>query len=399
MTDAGWRGQCPVLVPDAQAMGSVAVIRSLGRAGYPVHACASRPDALGLRSRYATASIVCPSYDAPGFAGWLERYVARHRVRAIVPSEGLLLALRPAFDRWRALLPCGPDEATVYRGMAKCDVFDALAAEAPASVARHLPPSLILEAGKPLPDASRLAALGRPLYLKVDAAAAGDGGDGAVHRVATAGAARECAAALLARYQRVLVQGHVPGRGAGAFFLLWDGRVLAEFMHLRLHEVPHTGGVSSLRRSWCHAGIRDDALAKLRHLGWRGVAMMEYRWDPATDRYHFLEMNGRFWGSLHLALHAGVDFPRLLLDAFLGRPSPPVTGYAVGLRCRWTFPKEAQYVWSRLRDPALPWRARLWPALEFGLLALDPRTRSDLLFPGDRALFWRSLARFVRSGG
>jgi len=60
----------------------------------------------------------------------------------------------------------------------------------------------------------------------------------------------------------------------------------------------------------------DDALAKIKAMKWQGVGMMEYRWDPTTDQFYFLEMNGRFWGSLHLALFAGVDFPALLLDAF-----------------------------------------------------------------------------------
>jgi hypothetical protein len=174
------------------------------------------------------------------------------------------------------------------------------------------------------------------------------------------------------------------------------GEPIAHFMHLREHEVPHSGGASSLRRSWWHAGIHADALAKLRALHWEGVAMMEYRWESDSDTFYFIEMNPRFWGSLHLALYSGVDFPRLLLDAFHGRPSPPLAEYPLGIRCRWTFPKEPQYVWSCLKDPELSWRARLWPILEFGLLSLDPRIRADLLFPGDRQLYWESVKRFFR---
>ena len=33
-----------------------------------------------------------------------------------------------------------------------------------------------------------------------------------------------------------------------------------------------------------------------------------------------MEINGRFWGSLQLAVDAGVDFPRLLIDCAEGRP-------------------------------------------------------------------------------
>src|SRR4029077_449257 len=128
----------------------------------------------------------------------------------------------------------------------------------------------------------------------------------AVYPVRSAGEALESLKGLSRTYKKILIEGHVPGRGAGVFFLHWRGRLLAEFMHLRVHEVPHTGGVSSYRRSWWHQGMRDDGLAKLQAMDWEGVAMMEYRWNPSTDDFWFLEMNGRFWGSLHLALFAGV---------------------------------------------------------------------------------------------
>ena len=54
------RSAFPVLVPEAHAIGMIAVIRSLGRAGYPVHAAASRPDALGLQSKFAAHAVHFP---------------------------------------------------------------------------------------------------------------------------------------------------------------------------------------------------------------------------------------------------------------------------------------------------------------------------------------------------
>ena len=36
--------------------------------------------------------------------------------------------------------------------------------------------------------------------------------------------------------------------------------------------------------------------------------MVEYRHDPSTGRCCLMEINGRFWGSLQLAIDAGVDF-------------------------------------------------------------------------------------------
>jgi predicted ATP-grasp superfamily ATP-dependent carboligase len=390
------RGDVAVLVAEAQSMGGIAVVRSLGRAGYRVHAMGETGDALGLRSRFATAGVVSPDSDDPGYLPWLREYVARHHIRVVIPSEGMLLAMRDALDEFAPLLPIGVDADRLYRGLSKVDVFRALADHGRAGT--HTPPSVVVERGA-VPDA--LDGLGPgPYYVKGDACyAANSGVSGVVLRVASRDALRACVGDALARFERVLVQGHVPGRGVGAFFLRWRGEVLAEFMHRRLHEVPHTGGISSLRESWWHQGVRDDALAKLEALGWEGVAMMEYRWEPETDCFHFIEMNGRFWGSLHLALFAGIDFPVLLVDAMLGRPVTPARAFPLGVRCRYTVPREFQYVWSRLRDHRVPAASKLWTIAEFALLSLDPRMRVDLLFPGDRGLYWRRLARFARTLG
>lgn len=54
------RRQRPLLVPQAGSLGAIGVIRSLGLAGYPVHACASSSKALGLKSRYAHRAFVHP---------------------------------------------------------------------------------------------------------------------------------------------------------------------------------------------------------------------------------------------------------------------------------------------------------------------------------------------------
>lgn len=125
--------------------------------------------------------------------------------------------------------------------------------------------------------------------------------------------------------------------------------------------------------------------------------MLEYRWDPQSERFYLMEMNGRFWGSLHLALYAGVDFPALLLDCLHNHMPGSVHSFPLGLRCRHTFPLEVQYVASRLKDGRLSVFSRLWSVIEFFVLMFLARVRSDLFFPGDRKLFWVNLRRFCGS--
>ena len=91
--------------------------------------------------------------------------------------------------------------------------------------------------------------------------------------------------------------------------LVRGGKTILAFQHRRLREFPPEGGIGVL----CEAlGPQPDLVEHSRRLlqemRWEGVAMVEYRMDPATGRYALMEVNGRFWGSLPTAIHAGADF-------------------------------------------------------------------------------------------
>jgi hypothetical protein len=45
----------------------------------------------------------------------------------------------------------------------------------------------------------------------------------------------------------------------------------------------------------------------LEALKWHGVAMVEFKRDTRDGVPKLLEINGRFWGSLQLAVDSGVD--------------------------------------------------------------------------------------------
>ena len=185
-------------------------------------------------------------------------------------------------------------------------------------------------------------------------------------------------------------------RRRGRILPLLQGAVRAEFMHRRIHEVPHTGGVSSYRKSWFDKNVLEDARLKLNALGWQGVGMFEYRWDASNGEFYLMELNGRFWGSLHLALFAGVDFPALLVACHLGRDSKVVRQWN-DVSSRYTFPREIEYVLSVLKDPKVPSSRKLRAVGEFFWLGFDPRVRGDLLYAGDGSLYWRTVMRTART--
>jgi len=388
-----------VLVSDVHALGMLGVVRSLGRAGYRTHGYSAVSSGLGLRSRYNRHPVVAPRYDDPAFLPWLRDYVQSHRIRALVPTEGCLLALRPVITEFAHLLPLAPDPAVIYRCLSKFDVLDEFLRESPESALRkHLPSTALLRPSDLPMLRERLAGLEPPVWVKGDAVHDRRGGDAVVRRCDTHAEAAQVAAALLDRYEAVLAQGNASSPvQAGANVLIEDGEVVAASMMLSLHDSPHTGGTSGLRRSWWHDAMHEDAVARLRHLGWQGVAMVEYKWDPRSDAFEFIEVNSRFWAGLHLDLASGVDYPRLLLDRALGIERAALVRGRTGVVTRWTLPTDLGHTLSRMRDAGLPAWNRATAPLEFLWNFLAPGVRDDLRYPGDSALYWRQWRNFLRS--
>lgn len=81
--------------------------------------------------------------------------------------------------------------------------------------------------------------------------------------------------------------------------------------------------------------MKDYALKMLKELNWNGVAMIEFKIDSRDNIPKLLEINGRFWGSLQLAISSGVDFPYLLFKTIIGEDVEPILDYRKGIKCRY----------------------------------------------------------------
>ncbi|HJZ69745.1 MAG TPA: hypothetical protein VKF81_16585, partial [Blastocatellia bacterium] len=123
--------------------------------------------------------------------------------------------------------------------------------------------------------------------------------------------------------------------GAGYFALMREGELRMEFAHRRIRDVRPTGSGSAVRASVAiDSRMREAALVILEALGWHGVAMVEFRIRPDGEPV-FMEVNGRFWTSLALAVYAGADFPARLAEMAERGDVKPGAEYRTDVRCRW----------------------------------------------------------------
>ncbi len=364
-----------VLVLDGEQRAALAVARSLGAAGYRVSTGSASRRSLAGASRYSSASewLPDPLADPAAYLAAVRTVVAQDGYSVVVPvTEPSALALlgEPALE---SLIPM-PSAHTFAA------VNDKVALLTRASALGVAVPGF-----ETLSAADDPAAIGWATFPAVMKPARSVVGDGATRRktqVQFVDDVAELAAVLAALAPDafpVMLQERFQGPGIGVFLLLDRGELVASFCHRRIREKPPEGGVSVYRESIrAPAELVPQATTLLRSYEWTGVAMVEFKLDEPTGRYGLMEINGRFWGSLQLAIDAGVDFPRLLVDRFLGLGQEECPDYRVGIRSRWEW-GDVDHLLIRMRRGGgggglLAWFRPWWPGDRFEVFRLsDPR--------------------------
>jgi predicted ATP-grasp superfamily ATP-dependent carboligase len=375
-----------ILITDGTERAALAAARALVAAGYEVHVAATRNWSLAGVSRGVRRCLLTtdPFADPSGYAAELGQVITDRGIRVLLPMTDV--SIEAALEH-RHLLPPEvvlplPDLHTYRRASDKLQVLELARA-----AGFDVPETMVLDCadqGDSWP-VELFPAVIKPhrSVVTVDGKRRSLG----VTFVRDSAECRRALALLPPAAFPVLLQRRVAGVGEGLFALRWEGRTVARFAHRRLREKPPAGGVSVYRESIAPDPRLVSAGERLLDaLDWTGVAMIECKWDSATGRHVIMEINGRFWGSVQLAIDAGIDFPVLLVRCALG--DAPVesieTGYRIGVRSRW-FWGDVDHLYLRLTRSL----AQLHVPDNFGS-RLDAVLRFLAVHPGrDRCEVWR----------
>lgn len=326
-----------VIVTDGHTRAALAVVRSLGAAGHEVHVTSSDRRCLAGVSRYCRSGHIVPdpTSGGNGYGDALATLSKELDSRWIVPmtdpssdallSQSILESLRPT------RVPLATPDS--YRKLSdKAEVLgEARVLGIP------VPEEYLWPTPEHTPESGSVPAY--PVVVKPAHSFVRVGS--MAHRFSVCHARdedefRSVIRSYPAAAFPVLIQEYVEGVGEGIFILRSHGRTIARFAHRRLREKPPTGGVSVYRKS---IPLPPDSLAHAERLldatGHQGVAMVEFRRSVHDDTPYLMEVNARFWGSLQLAIDAGVDFPRLLIELAEGGAPEQELPYRVGIRSRW----------------------------------------------------------------
>ncbi len=395
MSPAGNRRSTRVLLSDGEARAALAATRALGARGFEVHVASQNGRSLAGASRFAASECAVgdPSLEPERWARAVCERADGLEIELVLPLTEASLGsvylaglqkdprfVCPAADAYES---CVDKHGLLQRAAElRVDVPRSQLVENVA--ARAEPPAGFSYPVVLKPRRSRFLVEGRWQTAEVRIA---DDAEGWRRWRDDPGLRGGC-----------LVQEFVPGHGEAVFLLCEQGEPRVHFAHRRLREKPPGGGQSVLRESIePDPRLLDWSERLLRDLRWHGVAMVEFRRAP-DGRAVLMEINPRLWGSLQLALDAGIDFPGLMLDLHRGQPLPR-SSPRLGVRTRWLL-GDLDHLLICLRRPAL--RRQLGLGV-FGLLLSFARsfvdgTRTEIWRWNDRRPFWREVREWIRNG-
>lgn len=157
-------------------------------------------------------------------------------------------------------------------------------------------------------------------------------------------------------HENPMIQEYVPGETHDVCLLFNKGEARAVLTQKRLMMYPSRGGVGIINETTHEPELMMKAIALLEALKWHGPAQVEFKMDSRDGLPKLIEINGRFWGTLDLAVKAGMNFPLLACRIAMEGDIDPVFDYKVGLKYRWVYPYailcvlEERGGWRTLRE-------------------------------------------------
>jgi predicted ATP-grasp superfamily ATP-dependent carboligase len=334
------------LILDGSSGAALAVMRSLGRAGWRLRVDAGTRSA---RSRFAAGTVAIPDCvtDPAGFADAIAMALEAEPTSVVVPcSDASVQVLWENEQRLAGAAIMGGDRRSALLAIDKCRTLeqaDRCGFPTPAWRA----PATMAEARIALSE------LGLPCVVKPRHSFKLSGGSLVQRRHAFVRSPGELEAAIVAGTDHdgelPLLQAYVPGRAISVSAVLTGGRVVASIARETLSFYPVPGGTSVWKRT---IGLGDtgvaEALAFLRDLHFEGLAEVEYQVDAAGSP-RLMEIGPRPHGWLALACAAGVDLPLVAANVLIGEPVPEQAPYPAGIEMRWPIGELA-----RIRDALRP---------------------------------------------
>ena len=317
----------PVLLIQDGLYGAIAAVRALRAAGYAPWLAVDKPGGYARRS-WAKAGIVPvpdPRFDLGGFVCGLAN--AGIPVATVLPGgEPYLLALAGHEDDFPGIALGVPSREILERATDK-----ELLAKLAGTAGLRTPPTAKVALGA----SETVGEFGFPAIVKPRRSwiRSADGTLSAysAHYVSDPGQADAALQSL--PDGEGLVQPYIPGQLVSIAGVSWKGELQCAMHQASIRIWPLRAGISAYAETIpANAKLEEGVSRLLRAIGWSGLFQAQFIRSSGGEHY-LIDLNPRVYGSLALAVAAGLNLPGIWADLLLGR-HPDIQGYRVGTRFR-----------------------------------------------------------------
>lgn len=326
-----------VLITDGENRIALSVLRSLARRNIQTAVVGESARALSFFSRYCKNKIISPSpkTETAKFLRTVKKAMRENGIGLLLPISDLSImpisAHRDELVTSHARLAL-PSHKSVEKAFDKSTTTQT-------AVTEGIPIPLIfsIHNSEELKEASRR--IPYPAVVKPRNSWAWKNGQALYKRPAFVNSAPE----LIATYEAIhadfafpMIQEFVPGNNVDIAVLCDHGQPKAACAIKEYRTDPVTGGNSVYRETVeMDSKLAQHAFRLLKAIDWHGIAEVEFKIDSRDSKPKLMEVNGRFWSSVDVAIKSGIDFPYLLYRQAIGEKVTPSFTYKTGVKFRW----------------------------------------------------------------
>jgi predicted ATP-grasp superfamily ATP-dependent carboligase len=318
-----------VLIAVEHRAASLTAVRALHSKGYDVWVATSnaRTYAALSRARAGTIIVPDPSLDAERFVGALINAAGALAADVVVPAgEPASFALAGRADAFPPQTAVGAvDPAVVQRATDKVALLDLAAA-----AGLEVPPSILVDRAQFEQCRREISfpALLKPRQSETRV----DGGKLEYVMARRVHSLDELRTELeRAPGQEWIVQRYIPGRLGAVCGVAWEGRLVCALHQVALRTYPSDGPSAYAVTVSPDVQLEQGVARLLELMDWSGIFQAQF--IHADTHQYLIDFNPRTYGSLALAVAAGMNLPATWVELLLGG-RPAAHSYRVGVRYR-----------------------------------------------------------------
>ncbi|MBN2189742.1 MAG: hypothetical protein JW728_00845 [Candidatus Aureabacteria bacterium] len=125
---------------------------------------------------------------------------------------------------------------------------------------------------------------------------------------------------------KYLIQEYIPGGNERLYtfgsYVSADRNTIVFFTGRKVRQFPPDFGTCRCGESVSFKELEEDGVRVLRDLGYSGISQLEFKHDPRDGKLKVMEINGRAWLWMSLAVECGVNIPLAAYYDSLGMKIP-----------------------------------------------------------------------------